>query len=335
MSMARALGNLSISNWRDRRQTRNGHERLENDPDDLENQSEAGVEVSENPSQNSVLVSSVTRAESAPQVETVSDNGDDAVEDVEGGERNGDAVIEHNGDRVSLRELEEEREAARRRTSACLLLVIFVLFRLWIEALTQADFGLLMISLIGTSWCARWIRHNREREEELDRRIAAYLENAEEGTTEVNRSDLRMLSFQAQLALAIMESQRQMMQGGFGHPDGPQNADVGVSDEARSQWERFEYKDPNPTAKGKGKGDYGTVAQEDKLDSGEEEPSCTICLCEYEDGDGLVRLPCNHIFHEECISSWTTNHVRCPLCNYDLESVTTENTSSVAASESS
>lgn len=25
-----------------------------------------------------------------------------------------------------------------------------------------------------------------------------------------------------------------------------------------------------------------------------------------------------HVYHEECISSWTSNHVKCPLCNYDL-----------------
>ncbi|KAL7554006.1 hypothetical protein ACHAWF_017362, partial [Thalassiosira exigua] len=50
----------------------------------------------------------------------------------------------------------------------------------------------------------------------------------------------------------------------------------------------------------------------------DEEPSCSICLCEYEAGERVVRLPCDHFFHEGCLSSWTTNHVRCPLCNADL-----------------
>jgi len=323
MTMARAIS--GISTWSDRQHARSGHERLENQGEDLENQSQGGVEVTENPSQNRLERSSSGTTERPPNVETVSDRGgDDDEDDIEAGGRTEETFPNDGEERISLRELEDEREAARRRTSACLLLAIFVLFRLWIEALTQGDFGLLMICLIGTSYCARWIRRNREREEELDRRIAAYVENAEDGVTDVNRNDLRMLSFQAQLALAIMESQRQMLQGGFGHPDGPQNAEVGVSDEARAQWERFEFKGDNTkTDKGKGKGAYDTVAQDDKLD--EEEPNCTICLCEYEDGDRLVKLPCGHVYHEECVSSWTSNHVRCPLCNYDLESVTTEN----------
>jgi Ring finger domain len=218
----------------------------------------------------------------------------------------------------TLRELEEERELVRRRTSVCLWTAVFLLFRLWIEALTQADFGLLMLCLVGTSWCARFIRHNREREEELDRRIQAYMENNEDGE---GRPDFRMLSFQAQLALAIMESQRQMMQGGYGHPDGHAHH-AGVSDEARSRWEKFKFKtvEDAPPSTGK-KGDYGSVVQDD----GDESPSCTICLGEYEDGEELVKLPCDHCYHNECIGAWTAEHSKCPLCNFDLESVPTPN----------
>lgn len=112
--------------------------------------------------------------------------------------------------RLSLADLEEERELSRRRSSACVMFFIFILFRLWMEAIQSGNFGLLMICLLGTSWLARWIRYNREQEDELDRRIAAHL--AESPT--LDRHDLRMLSFQAQLALAIMESQRQMMAAG-------------------------------------------------------------------------------------------------------------------------
>ena len=62
-----------------------------------------------------------------------------------------------------------------------------------------------------------------------------------------------------------------------------------------------------------------------KLDGGllssfdnNEEPSCSICLCEYEHGERVTKLPCGHIYHETCLNSWTANHFRCPLCNYDL-----------------
>ena len=230
------------------------------------------------------------------------DDGDDSSDDDEDGMfRTSDTLV----DRMTLRELEEERDLARRRTSACMLLAIFLLFRLWIEALTQADFGLLLLCMVGTSWTARFVRYNREREEELDRRIHQY-ENNNNNNNEGSRTDLRMMSFQAQLALALMESQRQMMNGGYGHPDGPP-AQTGVSDFAKQQWETIQYKH--------GVEGYGSVDDDE-----EEEPHCSICLGEYEDGDTLMKLPCKHIYHDECIGGWTLNHVRCPLCNYDLES---------------
>merc|ERR1712187_1061169 len=214
---------------------------------------------------------------------------------------------------MTLSELEEERELARRRASACVLMGVFVLFRLWIEAIQNGDFVLLMLCLMGTSWMARWIRHNREQEEELDRRIANY--QNENSTTEIDRNDLRMLSFQAQLALAIMESQRQIMEGGHGHPDGSHTS-RGVSEATQSSWKRFTYKsDPTPKKNG-----YGSVGQEGPAKGSEEAPNCSICLGEYEDGETLVQLPRGHTYHEECITSWTENHTKCPLCNFELES---------------
>jgi hypothetical protein len=76
---------------------------------------------------------------------------------------------------VSLGELEEARELERRRTNACVMLAVFVLFTLWVQAIQDGDFVELLLCLVATSWTARWIRHNREREEELDQRITNYL----------------------------------------------------------------------------------------------------------------------------------------------------------------
>lgn len=240
---------------------------------------------------------------------------------------------------MTLAELEEERELARRRSSACVLFALFVLFRLWIAALQEGDFGLLLLCLIGTSWTARWIRYNREQEEELDRRIASYIQNSDGnntngGTALVNRNDLRLLSFQAQLALAIMESQRQMMEGGYGHPDGNSSQTLGVSEDAKTKWEAFLYKSEkhrNIMAKGF----YGSVSPDDDDEDlkkpssklNEEEPHCSICLGEYEDDEKLLKLPCEHVYHDECINSWCSNHTRCPLCNYDLNQEKQEDSS--------
>lgn len=314
MSMTAALSGF---HWRSNSSPR--HIPVVNQDDEDHDVEEAPVEV------RSVESTRVTRPEEAVQHGDVHDDVDDEEHDIEAAPVFRPPPLIN----TTLRELEEERELARRRTSVCLLIGVFLLFRLWIEALTQADFGLLMLCLVGTSWCARFIRYNREREEELDRRIQAYMENNNNNDEDGEvRPDFRMLSFQAQLALAIMESQRQMMQGGFGHPDGHAERS-GVSDEVRSKWERFNYKTVEDAAVvSDKKGQYGSVGQ---CDDGEP-PSCTICLGDYEDGEELVKLPCGHTYHSECIGAWTAEHSKCPLCNLDLLETIASEHSDVAAS---
>jgi len=49
---------------------------------------------------------------------------------------------------------------------------------------------------------------------------------------------------------------------------------------------------------------------------------CSVCLHPFEPGeaDGLRRLPCKHLFHEDCISKWLGQYCRCcPLCNARIE----------------
>lgn len=222
---------------------------------------------------------------------------------------------------VTIAELEEQRELSRRRSSACVLLAVFVLFRLWIECIQTQDPTLILLCLFATSWMVRWIRYNREREEELERRIENFMQNNNNNNV-ADRNDFARLSFQAQLALAIMESQRHMMEGGYGRPEGYDNHDPGVSDQAKARWKTFQWK--QATSK---KGDYGALPKGADVD---QDNHCSICLGEYEDSDTLIQLPCQHIYHDECIQSWTSNHVKCPLCNMDLElAATVENQSIV------
>lgn len=47
--------------------------------------------------------------------------------------------------------------------------------------------------------------------------------------------------------------------------------------------------------------------------------SCTVCLTSFEENPSLVcRLPCNHLFHEECLLPWLQMNVTCPLCRHRL-----------------
>lgn len=48
---------------------------------------------------------------------------------------------------------------------------------------------------------------------------------------------------------------------------------------------------------------------------------CCICFYEHQVGDVQVaRLPCGHLFHQNCISDWLTKKCTCPICRYELPS---------------
>lgn len=315
MSMAAAMRNVGGGNMLIF-QRRGRHERVSTNEDHDDDVEGSFVNVNSRSSTTRIVTETDIDIEAAVAEENPDTEG--AGEDVTDGEEPIAGVNRHEiRHTVTLAELEEEREIARRRSSACVLFALFVLFRLWVLALQDGDFGLLMLCLVGTSWTARWIRYNREQEEELDRRIANYIENQDgDGNDVIARDDLRMLSFQAQLALAIMESQRQMMLGGYGHPDG-EATQPGVSDESKAKWTLFKYQ-KDRDKKASQLGSYGSV-EPDALKQIDEEPHCSICLGEYEEDEKLTKLPCSHIYHEECINSWCSNHTRCPLCNFDLE----------------
>jgi hypothetical protein len=41
---------------------------------------------------------------------------------------------------------------------------------------------------------------------------------------------------------------------------------------------------------------------------------CAICLMDYEDGESLRVLPCQHFFHPACVDTWISVHNACPMC---------------------
>ena len=59
------------------------------------------------------------------------------------------------------------------------------------------------------------------------------------------------------------------------------------------------------------------LAELDRED--DEDPSCSICLCEYEEGEKVTWLPCSHSFHASCISSWLKNSLICPICKDNVK----------------
>lgn len=44
---------------------------------------------------------------------------------------------------------------------------------------------------------------------------------------------------------------------------------------------------------------------------------CGICL-EQCAGSNVIDLPCQHFFHENCITEWLQHHTTCPICRHSL-----------------
>ena len=48
---------------------------------------------------------------------------------------------------------------------------------------------------------------------------------------------------------------------------------------------------------------------------------CAICLNDLHDGDACRQLPCDHLFHVDCIDQWFTLSVACPMCKRNIRAI--------------
>ena len=46
--------------------------------------------------------------------------------------------------------------------------------------------------------------------------------------------------------------------------------------------------------------------------------SCAVCTCDFAVGDEVRRLPCAHVYHDECLASWLVRRCTCPTCRWEL-----------------
>ncbi|CAL9122807.1 probable E3 ubiquitin-protein ligase RHY1A [Musa acuminata AAA Group] len=51
-----------------------------------------------------------------------------------------------------------------------------------------------------------------------------------------------------------------------------------------------------------------------------EQADCAVCLEEFETGDILVHLPCDHRFHWDCVLPWLESSSHCPCCRTTIVS---------------
>jgi E3 ubiquitin-protein ligase RNF115/126 len=57
--------------------------------------------------------------------------------------------------------------------------------------------------------------------------------------------------------------------------------------------------------------------------------SCSVCKDEFEIEQILLKLPCRHYFHRECILPWLKERNSCPTCRFELPVDEDENKNSV------
>ena len=70
--------------------------------------------------------------------------------------------------------------------------------------------------------------------------------------------------------------------------------------------------------------DYGFEYMEAvEIEGLQSDEVCAICLDEFSiEGVAaearVIRMPCSHIYHEDCIVEWLENSNMCPMCRYEL-----------------
>jgi len=216
---------------------------------------------------------------------------------------------------LTLPELEAARDDTHRRSSSCTMLGSYILWILWLQALTTNNLGLLLLSIVATFLFKIYLEAAQERIDTLNQllldRDGVYtatttIRRASSGVDEIVKQNWDTFLFNSRASLVKKEK--------FGikindnnHDDTYGSLSTIHDDDDDDNYDDYDVDDDD-------------IVHECVEEGGKENgPECSICLGEYEKGDELVSLtPCRHVFHEECISAWTNQNTRCPLCNIDL-----------------
>ncbi|KAK6141118.1 hypothetical protein DH2020_025138 [Rehmannia glutinosa] len=55
------------------------------------------------------------------------------------------------------------------------------------------------------------------------------------------------------------------------------------------------------------------------IDNNMEMMTCSICLEDFSCGtEGLISMPCSHVFHGDCITLWLRTSHYCPICRFEM-----------------
>ncbi len=51
----------------------------------------------------------------------------------------------------------------------------------------------------------------------------------------------------------------------------------------------------------------------------QKENICSICFSEYKLKEKIKKLPCNHLFHINCVDTWMKKEKKCPFCKEEVK----------------
>jgi hypothetical protein len=58
-----------------------------------------------------------------------------------------------------------------------------------------------------------------------------------------------------------------------------------------------------------------------RCEASDQGKNCTICLEDFNLGEHIRSLTCNHIYHKDCIDDWLTRNNSCPVCRQEAVSI--------------
>ena len=233
----------------------------------------------------------------------------------------------------SLEELEVARDEAIQQSSTFMLTGSYILMMLWLQVFSTYDMTLFLLSLGLSSLFVRYIEYAQQNIDTLNQLVITFTN--ENGTTttrsgrrrtsgvdEIVKQQWDTFTFNSRASLAKKEN--------FGTSKSLFTIDDDDDDDDEDYDDKLKIKivdddkddeDDTPSYQHEHQQQQQQQQQTD-TDTDIHHPECSICLGEYEKGDKLISLnPCHHIFHDECITSWTNHNIRCPLCNVDLVQV--------------